>query len=520
MAPVYAENETSDTTQINYEVSEAYEWMAPVDFSFTQNSNGSEAHTATVKVIKNVIGANKTLKISIANGQEFELTDSANSANKRTYTVKDGATSLTAGSEVLTVPSGTNTGSKDMQVQMDSETVEIAGTYSGTLKFVSEIVTNVLFSDMLDIVAGGILKSNGENYNETAGTYDQSHYRTNNYIEITDDTNIYIKAADGYCFIISFYGDNKSFLGRTADAVSTVLTECDINIDNTFGYDAKYFRVTFCNFDNHPFEMSEDLYTVYLSSYTPISSQTPSIFKRSASITEIGSLNNSTTHIAQGSCINGDVLYYFEGLDWNDPYNSVEVTKYNLTSNTADKMVLSGEHLGHCNDATYNTVTNQVLVAVTNNGEIAVFDSDMNYIESVYPKINGVIVNSYGIAYNKSNNTYILGLYDNEGIGEYAFAVFDAEWNHVKTLEPFSYSPYVRQGIETDGEYIYRSLYTQNSVDIYDMEGNYLSNVSVGIDGELECIEIDNDGNVYITSNYHGSYTGTVIYDVVLRNDL
>lgn len=87
-------------------------------------------------------------------------------------------------------------------------------------------------------------------------------------------------------------------------------------------------------------------------------------------------------------------------------------------------------------------------------------------------------------------------------------------------MSRFHILPYVRQGIETDGEYIYRSLYTQNSVDIYDMEGNYLSNVSVGIDGELECIEIDNDGNVYITSNYHGSYTGTVIYDVVLRNDL
>ena len=101
--PVLAENTTTGSTQVNYTVAESYSWTAPADIAFTANSNGSEVKAGTVNVTKNTIGSGKTLKISVASDQTFELTDTANSSNKRTYTVKDGSTALSAGSEVLSL---------------------------------------------------------------------------------------------------------------------------------------------------------------------------------------------------------------------------------------------------------------------------------------------------------------------------------------------------------------------------------------------------------------------------------
>lgn len=137
--PVLAENTTTGSTQVNYTVAESYAWTAPADIAFTANSNGSEVKAGTVNVTKNTIGSGKTLKIGIASDQAFELTDTANSSNKRTYTVKDGSTALSAGSEVLSVAAGTDTASKNLSIQMTSVGTEVAGTYSGTLRFVSTI---------------------------------------------------------------------------------------------------------------------------------------------------------------------------------------------------------------------------------------------------------------------------------------------------------------------------------------------------------------------------------------------
>lgn len=137
--PVLAENTTTGSTQVNYTVAESYSWTAPADIAFTANSNGSEVKAGTVNVTKNTIGSGKTLKIGIANDQTFELTDTANSSNKRTYTVKDGSTALSSGSEVLSVAAGTDTATKSLSIQMTSVGTEVAGTYSGTLRFVSTI---------------------------------------------------------------------------------------------------------------------------------------------------------------------------------------------------------------------------------------------------------------------------------------------------------------------------------------------------------------------------------------------
>ena len=85
-----AENTNTGSTEITYTVDESYAWTAPADITFTADSNGSEVKAGTVNVTKNTIGSGKTLKISIASDQVFELTDANNPSNKRSYTVKDG----------------------------------------------------------------------------------------------------------------------------------------------------------------------------------------------------------------------------------------------------------------------------------------------------------------------------------------------------------------------------------------------------------------------------------------------
>lgn len=139
--PVLAENTTSDNTQITYTVDESYDWTAPADFSFTENSNGTDTQTGTVTVLNNTIGSGNMLTISIADGQNFELTDVDNPGNKRTYSVSDGTTSLFVGSKILAIPSGTATDFKDLSFQMNTVDTEMAGNYSGTLRFTSKIIS-------------------------------------------------------------------------------------------------------------------------------------------------------------------------------------------------------------------------------------------------------------------------------------------------------------------------------------------------------------------------------------------
>lgn len=136
--PVLASN-ANDSTLLTYEVTEKYTWTAPADIEFTTGSNGTEIKSGTVEVLENVIADLSVLKISIKPDQAFELTDSSNPDNKRTYTVKNGETTINVGDTVLEVPAGVNTGSADLDFQMNVENTEIAGDYRDVLHFVSEV---------------------------------------------------------------------------------------------------------------------------------------------------------------------------------------------------------------------------------------------------------------------------------------------------------------------------------------------------------------------------------------------
>lgn len=138
--PVMAEDNHS--TIINYEVAQTYSWTVPKSVELTEK--GSTGNTAKVEVTKNVIGYGKNLNIAISSTEDFILKDSieANTANTRQYNVfasASSSTALKASSTVLTVPSGTNTGSTTLTLKMKDAGTEKAGTYTGTLDFEASV---------------------------------------------------------------------------------------------------------------------------------------------------------------------------------------------------------------------------------------------------------------------------------------------------------------------------------------------------------------------------------------------
>lgn len=138
--PIAAEDKT---TTINYVVDQSYSWTVPATVTFTQNNNGgaADAKTGTVAVTKNVIGYGKTTRITIKSDEDFTMKEKTDSTDTRTYKVFLGSatTALAKGGAVLNVPAGTNTGNASLKFQMDSVSVQKAGTYTDTLNFTATI---------------------------------------------------------------------------------------------------------------------------------------------------------------------------------------------------------------------------------------------------------------------------------------------------------------------------------------------------------------------------------------------
>lgn len=146
MTGAMAANEASKSTKLTYEVTQGYEWTVPSDVFFGKDAgvnqtavNGS-TDKSTVTVTKNVIAENKTLKIKIADDEDFKIKLTNGTTTLDYKVMKDGSV-LTAGSEVLAVAAGTNTGSQALTFTLSTTTgaAEVAGTYEGTLTFAAAI---------------------------------------------------------------------------------------------------------------------------------------------------------------------------------------------------------------------------------------------------------------------------------------------------------------------------------------------------------------------------------------------
>lgn len=95
-----------------------------------------------VEVTKNIIPEGKMLKITVAgSGTDNAFTIDNGNTEKLEYDVNNGK-DLTIGETVLTVNAGTNAASKNMKFTLHTtgKDAEVAGTYSGNVKYTASIV--------------------------------------------------------------------------------------------------------------------------------------------------------------------------------------------------------------------------------------------------------------------------------------------------------------------------------------------------------------------------------------------
>lgn len=167
------------TTQVKYEVTEAYEWTVPALIDFGENagpgakrvvnttlekngantpSTGTNGTAPKVIVTKNVITDGKSLKITLApatpstdftvkNEQNVELTYAVTLTKTKIGTdIKDNLTTPIekTGTQILEVKAGTNTAEAELKFELSttSDTSEKAGSYTGTVQFTADATKN------------------------------------------------------------------------------------------------------------------------------------------------------------------------------------------------------------------------------------------------------------------------------------------------------------------------------------------------------------------------------------------
>lgn len=145
VTPVMAEPDEK-TTEVKYQVDEAYEWNIHPNIDFGKNAgiNQKVSRTANkVAVTKNVLHEGAKLKIVVkGSGTDGAFTISNGKTELLSYAINDAATPLTVGGEVLNVPAGTNTGEKSLEFKLTTtnKKAEVAGTYNGTVTYTASIV--------------------------------------------------------------------------------------------------------------------------------------------------------------------------------------------------------------------------------------------------------------------------------------------------------------------------------------------------------------------------------------------
>lgn len=207
----------------------------------------------------------------------------------------------------------------------------------------------------------------------------------------------------------------------------------------------------------------------------------------------------------QGSCIDddGNIYVIYPGRGY--------ILQYNVETKTATVHtgVFSADAYGHANDLCYNPNNGYIYIASGNSdGAVFVVDPADNFaLKNTYycQTSGGTGFTNYFMCYDRETDNFITF---GEKMRRYSqtFALLsevDCE---------YSRWDYTKQGIETDGQYIYCSVSqntvnghdgVMNGVDIFDMDGTYVGAVEFSDQTtELESIIYDwNTGLWYCSVN-------------------
>lgn len=145
------EDHTTKSTNLNYYVTESYDWEIHTDIDFgkdegvnaTVDGKVTDGSDQKVKVTKNVIGEGSKLRITAhGSGADNAFSIKNNGTEVLNYAVKSGTNAVGVNGTVLEVAAGTNTGETKMDFKLSTTTkdAEVAGNYTGTITYNSEIL--------------------------------------------------------------------------------------------------------------------------------------------------------------------------------------------------------------------------------------------------------------------------------------------------------------------------------------------------------------------------------------------
>ena len=222
----------------------------------------------------------------------------------------------------------------------------------------------------------------------------------------------------------------------------------------------------------------------------------------------------------QGACSDG--IHIWAG--WSSPY---AITRYTILTGAIEFFYYADRDwpFGHINDMTYNPDTGKLYIvsydpdAYSTSGSICVVDPETLHVDDIIQlKRNGKMCPVHGIAYDRLNRRYVTATRDSRGRG---YDIFDEEFRYLETVMTERHEDYIVQGIETDGQYIYRSLSEpggQNHLVVYDFDGHFLKMITIPVDSsklELEDILYDWQGNWFLAYADHEHQNGGFALDYV-----
>ena len=195
--------------------------------------------------------------------------------------------------------------------------------------------------------------------------------------------------------------------------------------------------------------------------------------------------DNSEYGTVQSGAIIGKKIYAYESN------NSGSVIVVDTLTGESTSTSLS---MGHGNDMTvYNGKL--YVTSMEETGRIFIVDPDTLDIESYVDfTINGEPAVSFGIAYDKVNNQFVLEVED-----DFVFADTSLVYKSSVAREYLSGS--TRQGFECDGYYLYCPEYNKNNIVVYDYTGKFVKEISIPNRHEPEGLFNDWTGGWWLFTN-------------------
>lgn len=178
--------------------------------------------------------------------------------------------------------------------------------------------------------------------------------------------------------------------------------------------------------------------------------------------------NSVNCRIIQGGCTDGTYLFVAFNDGKSSSSDSISaIRKYNIETKT---LVNTYENLkiSHCNDITYNPVTNELLM-VHNSPDrehVSIYDADTMTFKRMITLENLEI---YSMAYDPYEQCYWVGI-----SRCYKFAKLDFNFKQIGETYEGVETGYTKQGMDIDSKYIYFLQYGTNCIMVYDKKGNFV----------------------------------------------